>query len=169
VTTYKAVTVPRSRPSGRPDRGPDDPHVDRGEHGIESGGELGIPVPDQELQAVSGMLKVHQEVADPLTRCAGGDPGQVHAPGAVLDEEQHVQAAQKSRAGVEGVRGEDRRGLPGQERPPGLPGPLKVRVDAGVLEDLPHRRRRHRVSQAGQSGVPVQHGPGREIGHSWRR
>src|SRR6516164_3384992 len=34
----------------RPDRRPDDPHADRGEHGIERRGELGVPVPDQELE-----------------------------------------------------------------------------------------------------------------------
>ena len=42
----------------------------------------------------------------------GGDPGQVHAPGAMLAEEQHVQAAQEHGIDVEEVRGEDRRGRP---------------------------------------------------------
>jgi hypothetical protein len=49
----------------------------------------------------------------------GGDAGQVHAAGAVLDEEQDVQAAQEHRVDVEEVGGEDRGGLPGQERAPG--------------------------------------------------
>jgi hypothetical protein len=53
----------------------------------------------------------------------GGDPGQVHAPGAVLDEEQYVQAAQEDGIDVEEVDGEDRLGLGLQARPPGLPGP----------------------------------------------
>jgi hypothetical protein len=35
----------------------------------------------------------------------GGDPGQVHAPGAVLDEEQYVQAAQEDGIDVEEVDG----------------------------------------------------------------
>jgi hypothetical protein len=73
----------------------------------------------QVRQKVAGLL------GHPLTRWAGGDPGQVHAPGAVLDEEQHLQAAQEHCVDVEEVRGEDRLGLPGQERPPGLPGPLR--------------------------------------------
>jgi Helix-turn-helix of DDE superfamily endonuclease len=96
--------------SGRPDRGPDDPHADRSEHGVERSGELGVPVTDQELEVVSAALEVHQEVAGllshPLTCGVGGDPGQVHAPGAVLDEEQDVQAPQEHGIDVEEIRGE---------------------------------------------------------------
>jgi hypothetical protein len=40
----------------------------------------------------------------------------------VLDEEQHVQAAQEHGVDVKKVHGEDRPGLPGQECPPGLLG-----------------------------------------------
>jgi len=46
----------------------------------------------------------------------GGDPGQVYAPGAVLDYEQHIQTPQEHGIDVEEVRGENRLGLPGQER-----------------------------------------------------
>jgi len=42
------------------------------------------------------------------TRGQGGDACQVHAPGAVLDEEQHIQAALEYGVDVEEVRGEDR-------------------------------------------------------------
>ena len=51
----------------------------------------------------------------------GGDPGQVHAPGAVLDEEEHIQTAKEHCVDVEETHGEDRRGLSLQECPPGLP------------------------------------------------
>jgi len=102
-------------------------------------------------------FEVHQQVtgllSHPRTRRMGGDPGQVHAPGPVLDEEQHVQTAQEHGIDVEEVRGEDRRGLPGQERPPGLPGPPGRGIDTRVLEDLSHRRRRQLVSQPGQLAV----------------
>jgi hypothetical protein len=81
----------------RPHRRLDDPHADRGEHGVECGGELGVPVPDQELQAARLVFEVHQQVAGllshPFTRGVGGDAGQVHPAGAVLDEEQYAQAA----------------------------------------------------------------------------
>jgi hypothetical protein len=45
------------------------------------------------------MVEVHQQVAGllshPLPRRVGGNPGYVHAAGAVLDEEQHIQAAEQ--------------------------------------------------------------------------
>jgi hypothetical protein len=50
----------------------------------------------------------------------GSDPGQVHPPCAVLNEEKHVQAAQEHGVDVEEVDSEDRRHLTGQERPPGF-------------------------------------------------
>jgi hypothetical protein len=64
----------------RLDRRLDDPDTGCGKHGVESRGELGAPVPDQELEAISPVLKVYQEVPDllghPLPRRVGGDPGQ---------------------------------------------------------------------------------------------
>jgi hypothetical protein len=36
---------------GRPRRRLDDRHAGRGEHGAGRGGELGVPVPDEELEA----------------------------------------------------------------------------------------------------------------------
>src|SRR2546430_5561202 len=75
----------------RTDRRCDDPPPDSREHGIECWGELGVPVTDEELEGVSVVLEVHQEVAGllgyPLTGGMDGDPGQVHPPAAVLDEE----------------------------------------------------------------------------------
>jgi hypothetical protein len=85
----------RVRPR-RLDRRLDDSRLGRGEHCVERCGELGIPVPDQELEAVSLIVEMHQHVAGllghPVTSRVSGDPGQVHAAGAVLDEEQHIQA-----------------------------------------------------------------------------
>src|SRR5450755_60170 len=68
----------------------------------------------------------------------------------MLDEEQDVQAAREHGIDVEEVRREDRGGLPGQEGPPGLPGPPGCGIDARVFEDLPHRRWRDLVTEAGQ-------------------
>jgi hypothetical protein len=156
---------------GRPDRSPDDPpRADRGEHGVERSGELGVPVMDQELEAVSAALEVHQEVTGllghPLPRRMGGDPGQVHAPGPMLDEEQHIQTAQEHGIDVEEIRREDRLGLGFQERLPGLPGPPGCGIDARVLEDLPYRRRREHVAQSGQLTVDAPVPPGRVVpGH----
>ena len=99
-------------------------------------GELGVPVPHEEFEAVSVIVQVHQQVASllgrPLPRRVGGDPGQVHAAGAVPDEEQDVQAAQEHRIDVEEVRRQDRlslgrpvrRGCAGSPSP-GCPGHLQ--------------------------------------------
>ena len=45
---------------GRPDRGLDDPHAGSGKHRVECRSELGVTVPDQELQADSAVLEFHQ-------------------------------------------------------------------------------------------------------------
>jgi hypothetical protein len=96
------------------------------EHRIEGRGELGVPIPDQELQAASVIIDAHQQVVrlldHLLPRGMRGDPGQVHPAGAVLDEEQHIQAAQEHGVDMEEVRGQNRLRLGVQERPPGLPG-----------------------------------------------
>jgi hypothetical protein len=67
--------------TGRPDRRPDNPDPGRREHRAERRGEPGIPVPDQELDAVRVILEVHQQVTGllrhPLPRRMRGDPGQV--------------------------------------------------------------------------------------------
>ena len=55
-------------------------------------GELGVAVPDQEPEGAGALAEVHQEVAGLLRRPravrVGGDAEQVHAAGAVLDDEQ---------------------------------------------------------------------------------
>ena len=71
----------------------------RGEDCIERAGVLGIPVSDQELQAVSPVAEVHERVSGLLDRPrggrVGGDSGQVDAATVVLDDEQHVEPAQE--------------------------------------------------------------------------
>jgi hypothetical protein len=78
------------------------------------------------------------------------DVNQVHAAGAMLDEEQHVQAAQERGIDVEEVHRQDRLRLGLQERPPGLSGSRRRWGDARVLEDPPHRGRRELVPKADQ-------------------
>ena len=85
------------------------------------------------------------------SRRVGRDARQVHTPGAVLGEEQHVQAAPEDRAGVGEVRRQDRPGLGGQERAPCLAAPIGCGADASVIEDLPDGRWRERVAEAGES------------------
>ena len=44
-------------------RRPDDADIDRGEDGVEPGGELGIAIPEEEPKATTGVAKVHEQVA----------------------------------------------------------------------------------------------------------
>jgi hypothetical protein len=56
-----------------------------------------------------------------------------------------------SRPGCEEVARQDRLGLGAQELRPAVPGSTPRRgVDPGLVQDFPHRRRRHLHSQAGQ-------------------
>jgi len=81
----------------------------------------------------------------------GGDPGQVHAAGAVLDEGQGVEALEEDGAGVEEVCGQDRGGLAGQGLAPGACG--TAGAGARVLEDLPRGGWREAVAGAGLFAV----------------
>jgi hypothetical protein len=79
-------------------------HVDsdRGGHGVGSGGELRIPVPDQAGDPVTGLLALTGEVAGELGGpFAGGvrrDGEQVNTPGPGLDDERGGQALEREDA-----------------------------------------------------------------------
>jgi hypothetical protein len=116
------------------------------------------------------IIEVHQQVpgllGHPLSRRVRGDPGQVHPPGAVLDEEQHVQTAQEHRIDAEEVHREDRLRLGFQECPPGLPGSPGRGIDAGIFEDLPYRRRGQLPPEPGQLTMDTPVSPPRVVpGH----
>src|ERR1019366_9957749 len=89
----------------RLDRRLDNSQAGRGEDSVERGGVLGIPVPDQELQAAGPLAGGHERVPGVLDRPGGGrvggDAGQMHAPSVVLDEEEDVEPAEKDGADVE--------------------------------------------------------------------
>ena len=55
-----------------PDTGEDDLDTDVGEDGVEQGGELSIPVADQEPRGTTRLLEVHDEVPGGLGDPAGG-------------------------------------------------------------------------------------------------
>jgi hypothetical protein len=65
--------------------------------------------------------------------------------------------------GMEEVGGQDRLGLRGQERPPGLPSSSGGGVDARVFEDRPHRGWRDFVTEAGQLTVDAAVSPARIV------
>ena len=68
--------------------------TDRAEHGVEGGGELRVPVPDQVSEPVTGLLKLTGEIAGELGRpLACGvcrDAEQLHPPGPCLDDERDI-------------------------------------------------------------------------------
>ena len=96
-----------------------------GEDGVERGGELAVPVPDQEAEPGSPVAEIGQQVpgamGDPRPGRVGGDAELPYPLGGDLDDEQDVQPAQQHDVDVGEVAGQDALGLAGQELPPALP------------------------------------------------
>jgi hypothetical protein len=106
----------------RPHRCLDDPDVGGCEDGVERSAELGVAVPDQEPEAVAGVVEVHEQVAGQLRQPGAGgmrgDAEDVYPAGGVLDDEERIQPAQGDGVEVEQVAGEDRVRLGAQELGP---------------------------------------------------
>src|ERR1035441_9021176 len=68
-----------------------------------------------------------------------GDAGQVHPAGAVLDDDQGIEAPQEHGIHVDEVGSEHAAGLRGQELLPRRAGAPGCGADPGVMQDLPHR------------------------------
>ena len=86
----------------------------------------------------------HQDVAGCL-RCpgavrVGGDVGQVDAAGAVLDDDQGVEAPEEHGVHLDETGREDSAGLRGQELLPRRARAAGRGADTGIMQDLPHRR-----------------------------
>jgi hypothetical protein len=69
--------------------GADDPDIGANEDGVERGGELAVPVADQEPELVGAIAEIHQQVAgllgNPSAAGMGSDSGEVYAATVVLD------------------------------------------------------------------------------------
>ena len=155
--------------------------VGAGEDGVEGGGELAVPVADQEPEPVGAVAEVHQQVAgllgDPGPGGVGGDPGDVHAAAVVLDHDEDVEAAQEDGVDVGEVDREDRVGLRGQELSPGRAGPSGRGIESRRPSRSSRRSRRRRMAEADQlaldasvapagilAGHPQHQGPDRRCG-----
>src|SRR5512142_2444672 len=77
----------------------------------------------------------------------GGDASQVDAAGAVLDDDQGVDATQEQGVHMDEVDREDAVGLHGQELLPRRAGAAGRGVDPGGMQDLPHRGGRDRMAE----------------------
>jgi hypothetical protein len=97
--------------SGRLWRAGENPDAIRQEHGVEGIGELARSIPDQELDQSRALAEVHQEAAGCLCRPRAvrirGDAGQVNPAGAVLDDDQRVDAPEQHGVNVDEVGRED--------------------------------------------------------------
>jgi hypothetical protein len=85
----------------------------------------------------------------------GPRPGGMHcdaedadAPGGVLDHGQDLSLGAVQQVGGEEIARQDRLGLRAQELPPGSACSSRRGMDPGILQDLPHGRRRYLHSQA---------------------
>jgi hypothetical protein len=142
-------------------RGPhrclDDADALGAEHLVEAVGELRVSVPDEKPGCSAAFGQDERQVAsllgDPLPHRVGSDAREVDPPSVDLDEEQHVETAEKHRVDGEKVAGQHgcRLGLqelrPGRTRSPGC------RLDSVLTQDGPHGRRRQPDSGGSQLSV----------------
>ncbi len=61
----------------------------------------------------------------------------MNAPGAVLDQDQRIDALEQDGVDVDEVDGEDAVGLEGQELAPARAAATRRRIDPGVVQDAP--------------------------------
>lgn len=82
-----------------PDRGLHDSNAVCSEDVVEGPRELGVTVPDQELDGHRPLRQLSADVArllgHPRGGRVGGDPSQVDEPGVQFDEDQHVEAPEQ--------------------------------------------------------------------------
>ena len=103
------------------------------------------------------LAEVHDQVAGLLDGPFPGgmqrDSQDADAPAGVLDHGQDVSLGAIEQVRREEVTCQDRLGLGAQEQRPGRAGPPRRGIDAGLLQDLPHRRRRDSYPKPGQFPV----------------
>ena len=141
----------------RLNRSTDYPGASSTEDLIERGGEAGVPVMQDELHPRPGILQVHEQVPGlldhpRLDRVPGGSEDAYPA-GAVLNHGKDVDLRSVEQVGGEEVQRQDPLRLGPQELGPARSLPAGRGIDAGVLEDLPDRGRRHGDAEPGQLAV----------------
>jgi hypothetical protein len=122
------------------------------EHGVETGGECGVPVPDEEAELADPFAELHGQVTgglgDPLPGRMSGHPEDVDPAGLDFDHEEHVQAVQEDRVEVEEVAGQQPVGRGAEERPPQGVRLSGCRANPVAAQDPPHGRLTDPVAQA---------------------
>jgi hypothetical protein len=135
-------------------RAGENPDACGGEHSVEGVSELACAVPDQELNGICALAEAHQQVARrlcrPLAVGVGGDACEVNAAGAVLNDDQGIDAPEEHGIHVHEVGRQDAAGLRLQELLPGRAGAAGRRVEPGIMQDLPDRGGSDRGGRAGR-------------------
>jgi hypothetical protein len=93
--------------AGKPDGREDDLGADRPHHLVEGTDELGVAVTDQEPNGNAGKqcAQVAGLLGGPLPHWVSGHAGQEHLPTVEVDEEQHIEPAERDRVDMEEVAG----------------------------------------------------------------
>jgi hypothetical protein len=129
----------------RADRCLDDSAALAEEHLVESRGELGVAIVDEELHRGHALAQVHDEVPGllhyPWPGRVGRHSGQMDTAVDVLNEEHRVQPGTEHRLHVEEVGGDDASGLGGEELLPGRPRTARCGTKARPNQDHPHSGR----------------------------
>ena len=103
------------------------------------------------------LAEVHDQVAGllggPFPGWMQRDSQDANAPAGVLDHGQDVRPILIEQVRREEITCQDRLGLGAQEQRPGRPSPPRRGIDAGLLQDLPYRRRRDSYPKPGQFPV----------------
>lgn len=86
--------------------------------------------------------------------------------GGVLPDEQHRQPVERQRVDPEEGRGENALCFGARELPPGGAVVARHGVDAGSLQDRPHRTRRNRVAEPGEFALDPTVTPGGVLARS---
>ena len=142
----------RVRPR-RADGGLDDFGTFRSEDLVETGGELRVPVPDEELHRATCLDQVGGQLPGGLGDKADarvfGDAKEMGLPGGVLDDEEDIEALEQHRVNGEEVRRQDPFRLAFEELCPARASP-GCRPQAMAAKDASDRRRTHPDSELAQ-------------------
>ena len=131
----------------RAHRGADGLDADGGENLVEAGGELGVPVADEEPEASTGLFEIGGEVAGDLSHPwvigIGRGTEDVDDASLQFDHEQHVVATEEHGIDMEEVGGHDAFGLGREELAPGRTRSSGSRRETVPAQDRSDARLRH--------------------------
>src|SRR6266511_2049092 len=144
----------------RSNRRPDDLDAFASEDGVEVARVLAVAIADKEAKRRRSVSQCPGELAgllgDPGAVWVGGAAGEVYAPAAELNEEEHVEPLQPDGFDGEEVDRDHALGLRSQELAPTEARALAGRSEASLAKQVAHRRRRYREAEPAElTGDPL--------------